>query len=503
MMAKSGNVELSLPVNMAYLPAIQGFIGELAKTAGLSSKDVDYLLLAVEEAVANVIDHAFLPDEDARFEMVCEHTPLEFTVRIRDKGLPFDPDQVQEFKPRPDQEDISRQGLGLSLMKSSVDKLTFNNLGYEGKEVVLTKFIHQRHIEDYFPPTHLEKFEDGPARTEQPQEKIPYKVQFLQPEQAIEVAQCAYRTYGYTYVMENVYYPERLVQMTLTGDLVSVVAVSEVNGEVMSHCALEFHGQKDGIPEIGMGFTRPKYRGMGCINSINAFILNYARERGIKGIYSKAVTTHTYSQKALNTFKFRPCGLLVGLSPPKKFTRMNKRPNQRETLVLYHRKIIDTPPMEIFIPPSHKKMIERVFRHIGVSVEAALPRTEEVTGFVDKHSHLKCDIDNHRQLGIIHVNKCGKDLEQELHKRLKELCKKKLEAINVYLDLTDPVIYKAITILENQNCYFAGVLPAYPRPFLILQYLNNVYVDYDRIAIYDAFSRELLDYVKDRDRNLT
>ena len=102
--------------------------------------------------------------------------------------------------------------------------------------------------------------------------------------------------------MKNVYYPERLVEMIQTGDVVSVVAVSEVNGEVIAHCDLEFHGRKHGIPEIAMAFAKPKYRGMGCLNSLNDFILDQAQKTGLKGMYAKAVTAHTYFQKALDAF---------------------------------------------------------------------------------------------------------------------------------------------------------------------------------------------------------
>ncbi|MEN8200206.1 MAG: hypothetical protein ABFR63_09050, partial [Thermodesulfobacteriota bacterium] len=69
----------------------------------------------------------------------------------------------------------------------------------------------------------------------------------------------------------------------------------------------------------------------------------------------------------------------------------------------------------------------------------------------------------------------------------------------VYLDLTDPGINKGIDILERQNCFFVGLFPAHPRPFLILQYLNNVSIDYDQIALRDDFARELFDYVKNHD----
>jgi anti-sigma regulatory factor (Ser/Thr protein kinase) len=494
--------KLILPVSITYLAAIQGFISGLARTAGLPSKDIDLLLLAVKEATVNVIEHAFLPDENATYEVACEYTPLEFTVKIRDKGLPFDPNQVKTFEPSPDLKDISQPGLGFRLMKESVDKLTFHNLGFEGKEVRLTKFIHQKHIEEYFSPAHLERFEGNTTTKEAPSKKHSFQVQFLQPKQAIEVAQCAYRTYGYTYVMENVYYPERLVEMTRTGDLISVVAVSDANQEVMSHCALEFHGRKHGIPEIGMGFTKPIYRGMGCLNRITEFILDHAREIGIKGIYGKAVTTHIYTQKSANTFGFRPCGLLVGLSPSKEFVRMEKQLTQRESLVLLYQKINKIPPPKIYPPSSHHEMIEKIFGQMGLPVESVHSGVGEDTDFVDEHSHVECDINNRLQLANIYFDKCGKDLEWELHNRLKELCQKKIEAINIYLDLTDPGINKAVGILEKQNCYFAGVFPGHSRPFLILQYLNNVQIDYDQIAIYDSFARELFEYIMARDPNL-
>ena len=67
--------------------------------------------------------------------------------------------------------------------------------------------------------------------------------------------------------------------------------------------------------------------------------------------------------------------------------------------------------------------------------------------------------------------------------------------------MTDPGIGPATRYLEKQNCFFAGVFPSYPRPYLVLQYLNNVYMDYGQIAIDDSFTREIVDYVKGCDPN--
>ena len=73
--------------------------------------------------------------------------------------------------------------------------------------------------------------------------------------------------------------------------------------------------------------------------------------------------------------------------------------------------------------------------------------------------------------------------------------------MNIYLDLTDPATSGTVSFLEKSNCFFAGLLPAHPRYFLILQYLNNVKVDYNGICAYDPFAEELLAYVMTEDPN--
>ena len=423
-MKENEKARLILPARTEYLPAIQAFVRELAKTANLPSKDIDFFQLAVEEATANVIEHAFLPSEDATFEIVCEHTPVAFMVRVRDKGLPFDPRQVKGAKQGADQDDIAGPGLGLKLMKGLVDNMVLNNLGREGKEIVLTKFIQQKHIGEFFPLERLERYKEPPSEKEK-KEKVPFQVQLLQPEQAIEVAQCAYRTYGYSYVMENVYYPDRLVEMTRTGDLQAAVAVSETDREVMAHSALEFQGRKHGIPEIGMGFTKPDYRGMGCQNALVTYLVECARKNQIKGIYSKAVTTHTFSQRILKKFDFIPCGLLVGHSPPKQFKSMEKQLAQRETLVLYYRRMAETPPMKIRFPPAHRRIIERIFQRQGIAWEPVTHGTDNCSDDSYGLSHLECSVNYRLQLASMTAVKCGKDFTRKTTARIRQLWSEK------------------------------------------------------------------------------
>ena len=117
--------------------------------------------------------------------------------------------------------------------------------------------------------------------------------------------------------MENIYYPDRFIEMTNSGELISAVAVADKGDEVMGHCALERFGRKCEIPELGMAFTKPQFRGQGCMTRLNELLRSEARDNGIVGIYAKGVITHSYSQKALLSTGFLDIALLIGLSPPK------------------------------------------------------------------------------------------------------------------------------------------------------------------------------------------
>src|SRR5262249_58637028 len=65
-----------------------------------------------------------------------------------------------------------------------------------------------------------------------------YSIRRFRPADAIGVAQCVYRSFGYTYGDVDLYYPDRLVHLNETGQLVSLVALDEA-GAIVGHLGLE------------------------------------------------------------------------------------------------------------------------------------------------------------------------------------------------------------------------------------------------------------------------
>ncbi|MEA2104966.1 MAG: hypothetical protein U9P79_10060 [Candidatus Cloacimonadota bacterium] len=49
---------------------------------------------------------------------------------------------------------------------------------------------------------------------------------------------------------------------------------------------------------------------------------------------------------------------------------------------------------------------------------------------------------------------------------------------------------------------FSGIFPSNKKQFLVLQYINHVPIDYDKIVIVSDFTKKLFEYVKKCDPNL-
>lgn len=70
-MQKNSNIsKLILPVDISFLPAILSYTEEIAKKLKFADKDINKIKLALEEAASNVIEHAFLPEEQDRKSVV-------------------------------------------------------------------------------------------------------------------------------------------------------------------------------------------------------------------------------------------------------------------------------------------------------------------------------------------------------------------------------------------------------------------------------------------------
>jgi serine/threonine-protein kinase RsbW len=121
------------------LDKIRTFVGEQAESAGFDKMGVYEVQLAVDEACANIIEHAYGGEGHGDIECTCETGKNEITITLRDWGAKFDPDKVPEYDYKNMKlEDLPDGGAGVMMMKRIMDEVNYT-FSPKGNTLVLVK----------------------------------------------------------------------------------------------------------------------------------------------------------------------------------------------------------------------------------------------------------------------------------------------------------------------------------------------------------------------------
>ncbi|MBN1345574.1 MAG: GNAT family N-acetyltransferase [Phycisphaerae bacterium] len=484
---------LTIPNRLTYLRPVMAYVREIAALVGLSEKDRYDVELAVEEALANVIEHGFEPDALATFELACEVAATSVSFVIHEKGMPYDPNRVRDYQPPASLSEATTEGLGMFLIKRMMDEVSFRNLGRQGRQTRLTKRLAAKRVDGLVEPERLSPYAKTPRDTKRSDSSPDYTVRPLRQDEALEVSVCAYKAYGYSYE-DYIYYPERIWELNQKGLLSSFVAVAE-DGTLMGHAALKRNATDDVIGEYGVLFVKPEYRGASIAGRLTEALAARAETLNLCGVFARAVTSHVVSQKLAAAHGLRDTAILLGALPSdvefKSLAGLNKR---RESGLVCYRPIRRGEPRDVFPPPRHAHVIERLYENAGISVNTRDGGSNDKPRQCELHTRKIAMLNT----GMIEVSAAGDDCMAEIKRAWRSLCLDKTDAIYAHLDLEDPATPAICSGLEDIGFFLAGILPdgLRGRDALILQYLNNLRIDFDRIKLHSTAANELLDYIR-------
>lgn len=117
--------EMVIPADFDQLAAVADFLCECCDVWQIDEDTQFAIQLAVDEAVANVIAHAYT-GQPGRIHLCCWTANGDFHVELQDQGRAFDPAAV----PPPDLtgplEERREGGLGLHFMRQVMDEVEFD-----------------------------------------------------------------------------------------------------------------------------------------------------------------------------------------------------------------------------------------------------------------------------------------------------------------------------------------------------------------------------------------
>lgn len=119
-----------------YLSVIRAAVGEIGLVCGLPEESCRELILALDEAVANVIRHAYKNRYDQEIELTCRVATDQMEFTLLDQGEPPDPARIcgQLLN------DVSLSGRGTHMIKAIMDEMCYRRVP-EGNQLKLVKHL--------------------------------------------------------------------------------------------------------------------------------------------------------------------------------------------------------------------------------------------------------------------------------------------------------------------------------------------------------------------------
>jgi len=133
-------VEIKIPSDPKYLKLVRCGINHLCELCQLSEEVSNSVTLAVNEAVTNIMKHAYLNVKEKPIFIKCEILDDRLEIVLRDFGIKVDQKKIKSRE----LDDIKPGGLGVHLIKKSMDIVKFDHSLENGNQLILAKFLPEK-----------------------------------------------------------------------------------------------------------------------------------------------------------------------------------------------------------------------------------------------------------------------------------------------------------------------------------------------------------------------
>lgn len=141
-------VELNITSNARSLPVVRGAVEKMARLEGFGEVDAHSLILAIDEALANVIKHGYDGDPNQPIAITLEPVRSAdgrpgISVQVRDQGRQVDPKTIRSR----DLADIRPGGLGVHIIQSVMDEYDYSCPPDGGMLLKMVKYVASATVE--------------------------------------------------------------------------------------------------------------------------------------------------------------------------------------------------------------------------------------------------------------------------------------------------------------------------------------------------------------------
>jgi len=318
---------------------------------------------------------------------------------------------------------------------------------------------------------------------------------FLEPDEGGVLSEAIEAAYGDSYDVRWVYDTAEVSARLAAGTYVACVAETK-DGELLCHEGMSLGAAGDAVGHSGQAVTMPAARGQHLFTRTKRFLMDWATEQGLAGMYSEATAAHPYSQRANIELGAHETGFLLGWIPASVSNDAagGVRPG-RQSAALFYTKLNDGHKRPVYAPERHLEMVGRTLQLCELrGTLAEVPAGAELA----ERTELQVEVEADHNLALITVHVPGADLESAVAAERRHLFHRRgLDAIYLDLPLETPATALVADHLEALGISYSGVFPnsRCNGDVLRMQSLHRARIKVDDISVASEHGRELLEYV--------
>ncbi|AGW14211.1 hypothetical protein [Megalodesulfovibrio gigas] len=323
-------------------------------------------------------------------------------------------------------------------------------------------------------------------------------IALMRPEDAPGAARLLYLIYDTNYPVVDYYVPEKLIAMSRTKALLTLVARLE-HGAIAGQIAMYRSSPPNpALYEQGQLLVDPAYR-----HTSIAYMLLKAQEELTQTMawaevfWGEPVCNHLVTQKGAKRQGYLPCGLELSLMPDEAYAKEGA-PGRVSCLMAF--RVVRDRPLPLYVPDCCRPVVEPILASLPLQREMCQAGPPAQAGNVASLGPVTVQtlrVFDQAQVARMQVFAVGQDIRAQVAALMDLAARQKLAVVQVYLNAADPGVVAAVAALRERGFLFGAFAPLWfvEGDALMLQWLA-ARPDFEAIRLLTDQAKTILAHIR-------
>lgn len=325
-------------------------------------------------------------------------------------------------------------------------------------------------------------------------------VRLLEAGEEEALSRLFYLVYGYQYINELVYDPEKLKAMIAGGELISIVA-ARANGRLVGHVGLLRKNASTVVYEAAMGAVDPAVKSRGLFRLLFKRTMEQVRATPMQYCFLDFVTNHEYTQKHVNQYGVCELALFAGCQTSRTQANLAKLGLGRDPEGMDRYSLLTAVIPQVAQPfGSLVALPDSLCSSLGFLLKPLGLRWTPVSRFESLPEEGSYETSGQRAQGsvLFDLEQPGRQAVEGILAEWQDLRRDGFQYAAVEVPIDRPGLSPLYEQLSSNGFFTAGFVPYHfsDRLGLRFQALGPTKVAFDQIKVASAAARKLLETVK-------